>query len=284
MKLRCGQQVLDLSRPQIMGILNVTQDSFSDGGQFFQQNQLNIDLALKQAEAMVAEGAAIIDVGGESTRPGAQAVTEDEELERVVPVVEAIKANLDVIVSVDTSAPKVMAESATVGAGLINDVRALQRQGAIEAVASLNIPVCLMHMQGQPGSMQANPHYEDVVAEVFQFLKKRADVCIKAGVKADQILIDPGFGFGKTLEHNLSLLANLSEFGSLPYPLLVGLSRKSMLQHLLSRPVDQRLPGSVALALLAAQRGARIVRVHDVAATQDVLQIWAAIQDNGRHS
>lgn len=266
--------------PRVMGILNVTADSFSDGGRYFENGRLNIDLALQQAREMVEAGAAIIDVGGESTRPGAQAVSEQEELDRVVPVVEKICADLDVIVSVDTSSPVVMEAVASAGAGIINDVRALRRPGAVGKVASLKLPVCLMHMQGEPGSMQANPVYKDVVTEVKDFLLQRTQACVAAGIKPEQILIDPGFGFGKTLDHNLQLLRGLHAFAGLEQPVLVGLSRKSMIDKILRRPVDQRLPGSLALALIAAQAGARILRVHDVAATQDVLQIWAAFQDN----
>jgi dihydropteroate synthase len=264
-----------------MGILNVTADSFSDGGRYFENGQLSIDLAMRQARDMVKAGVSIIDVGGESTRPGAQAVSEQEELDRVVPVVERICAELEVIVSVDTSSPAVMEAAAKAGAGLINDVRALQRPGALEALVSLNLPVCLMHMQGEPGTMQRDPAYQNVVTEVKDFLLERAHACIHAGLAADKILIDPGFGFGKTLAHNLQLLRSLSVFTDLNFPVLVGLSRKSMIDKLLQRPIDQRLPGSLTLALLAVQAGARILRVHDVAATQDVLQIWMAIDDNG---
>ena len=265
-----------------MGILNVTQDSFSDGGRYFENGRLKLSLAVQQARKMVADGAAIIDVGGESTRPGAQPVSVTEELDRVVAVAAAIRAEFDVVVSVDTSTPEVMAAAAAVGAGLINDVRALQRSGAVDELVSLGIPVCLMHMRGEPGTMQQDPHYDNVVAEVSEFLYQRAQVCIAAGLSPQQIILDPGFGFGKNLGHNLELLRHLSALNDLGFPLLVGLSRKSILGQLLNRPVEQRLPGSLALALLAAQAGARIIRTHDVAATRDVLQIWAAIQDNQR--
>jgi len=279
-QLQCGKQSLDLSQPKIMGILNVTTDSFSDGGRYFENGQLNLDLALRQAEAMVAAGAAIIDVGGESTRPGAESVSEAEELDRVVPIIEKIKRTLDVIVSVDTSNPVVMEACAQVGAGLINDVRALQRPGAIDKVVSLGLPVCLMHMQGEPGTMQQNPVYNDVVYEVSEFLLARATACMAAGLSSKQIILDPGFGFGKTLDHNLKLLRQLGELCDTGFPVLAGLSRKSMLAKMLNRSVDQRLPGSLALAMLAVQQGAKILRVHDVAATQDVLQIWTAFQHN----
>jgi len=279
-QLQCGKQSLDLSQPKIMGILNVTTDSFSDGGRYFENGQLNLDLALRQAEAMVAAGAAIIDVGGESTRPGAESVSEAEELDRVVPIIEKIKRTLDVIVSVDTSNPVVMEACAQMGAGLINDVRALQRPGAIDKVISLGLPVCLMHMQGEPGTMQQNPVYNDVAYEVSEFLLARATACMAAGLSSKQIILDPGFGFGKTLDHNLKLLRQLGELCDTGFPVLAGLSRKSMLAKMLNRSVDQRLPGSLALAMLAVQQGAKILRVHDVAATQDVLQIWTAFQHN----
>lgn len=281
-KIQCGTKLLDLAQPKIMGILNVTTDSFSDGGRYFANGRLDLDLALQQARTMVAEGAAIVDVGGESTRPGAQPVTEAEELDRVVAVVERLALELDVIVSVDTSNAAVMKASVDAGAGLINDVRALKNPGTLTAAAALDRPVCLMHMQGEPGTMQRDPVYEDVVAEVKTYLLQRAQLCREHGIDPRQILIDPGFGFGKTLSHNLALLRSLPEFAATGFPVLVGLSRKSMIDKITKRPVDQRLPGSLTLALLAVQGGAKILRVHDVAATQDVLQIWAAFQDNSR--
>ena len=277
MLLSCGNKKLDLSRPVIMGILNTTRDSFSDGGNYFKDGKLDIDSALCRAEQMLAEGAAIIDVGGESTRPGADVVSLTEELDRVVPVVAAIKKHFDPIISVDTSSPVVMREAAAVGANMINDVRALQQPQAIETVAELRLPVCLMHMQGDPQTMQHNPHYDDVVVEVKNFLQQRAQACIDGGIAAGAIMIDPGFGFGKTLQHNIELLQQLSQLHTLGYPLLVGMSRKSMIDKWLHRPLDQRLPGSLALALLATQRGANIIRVHDVAATHDVLRIQQII-------
>lgn len=275
--LRCGQHVLDLSRPVVMGILNTTPDSFSDGGSYYKDHQLSLDLVIRRAEQMLREGAKIIDVGGESTRPGAPAVSEQEELDRVIPVVEAIVGKLGALVSVDTSTASVIRESANYGAGLINDVRALQREGALEATVAAGLPVCLMHMQGEPDSMQQNPRYNDVVEEVLGFLHARVSACLAAGIVRDQILLDPGFGFGKSLAHNLALLQRLPEFLETGFPVLVGMSRKTMIAQLLDRPVDQRLAGSLALAMLAAERGAAIIRVHDVAETVDVLNVLAAI-------
>lgn len=272
--LSCGARTLDLSAPVIMGVLNVTPDSFSDGGRF-----LHVDQALRHAEAMVAAGAGIIDVGGESTRPGAAPVSLEEELERVVPVVERIAANIDVVISVDTSSPEVMRASAAAGAGMINDIRALQRPGALEAARDTGLAVCLMHMQGEPGTMQQAPYYDDVVAEVLAFLQARMDVCVAAGIARELLVLDPGFGFGKNDAHNMALLAALPQFTTAG-PVLAGLSRKSMIGRLLGRPVEERLVGSVVLALLAAQRGARILRVHDVAETADALRLWSALQDS----
>lgn len=256
-----------------MGILNVTPDSFSDGGHF---NQL--DAALRHAEAMLIAGAELIDVGGESTRPGAAIVSEEEELDRVLPVVEAIAQRLDVIISVDTSTPAVMRESARVGAGLINDVRALQREGALTAAAATGLPVCLMHMQGDPAHMQQAPQYENMLEEVQQFLCDRRQACLAAGISAQNILFDPGFGFGKTLAHNLLLFKNLGLLQQLGQPLLVGVSRKSMIGQVLNKAPTERLAGSVALATLAAQQGAQIIRVHDVAETWDAVRMVAAVQ------
>lgn len=272
-RLPCGSRFLDLSRPHVMGILNVTPDSFSDGGRFSQ-----IDLALKHAAAMVAAGATLIDVGGESTRPGARAVSPVEELERVAPVVEAISRELDVIVSVDTSTPAVIRESARLGAGLINDVRSLQRDGALEAVAAINLPVCLMHMRGEPGNMQDNPVYDDIVVEVAGFLRERMAACAAAGIGAERVILDPGFGFAKTHEHNLSLFKHMPQLHALGRPLLVGVSRKSMIGRALGREVGERLNGSLALAALAVAKGAHILRVHDVAETVDVVRMIAAVE------
>jgi dihydropteroate synthase len=256
-----------------MGILNVTPDSFSDGGRF---NQL--DAALRHAEAMVAAGATLIDVGGESTRPGARVVSPVEELERVAPIVERIARELDVIISVDTSTPAVMRETARLGAGLINDVRSLRRDGALDAAAATGLPVCLMHMLGEPGNMQDNPHYDDLVGEVSGFLADRIAQCAAAGIAADKIILDPGFGFAKTLQHNLSLFKHMEALHALGRPLLVGVSRKSMIGQALNRPVGERLYGGLALAALAVTKGARILRVHDVAETVDVVRMIAAVE------
>ncbi len=276
-KLVCGQHLLDISRPVVMGILNATPDSFSDGGSYYSGKSLSLDLVVRRAEQMLGEGAQIVDVGGESTRPGAAVVSEQEELDRVIPIVEVLVNKLGALISVDTSTASVITESAKRGAGLINDVRALQREGALAAAAAVDLPVCLMHMQGQPNSMQQDPHYDDVVTEVSEFLLSRVAACCECGIPAERILLDPGFGFGKTLPHNLALLRRLSELSALGYPLLVGMSRKSMVGQLLDRPVNERLPGSLALALLAAERGAAIFRVHDVAATVDVLKVFSAV-------
>ncbi|WP_084592402.1 dihydropteroate synthase [Pseudohaliea rubra] len=264
-----------------MGILNVTPDSFSDGGQLYREGCADLDAILWRAEAMVSAGAALLDIGGESTRPGAAPVSEDEELARVVPVVEALAGRVDAMLSVDTSTAAVMHAAAAAGAHLINDVRALQRPGALAAAAASGLPVCLMHMQGTPETMQADPRYVDVVADVEAFLERRSAACLAAGIERDAILLDPGFGFGKSVAHNLSLLKALPRLGSLGFPLLVGLSRKSLIAKLLDRSVDQRLPASLALAVLAAERGARIIRVHDVAETADALAMVAALAEAG---
>lgn len=272
-RLPCGSRSLDLSRPQVMGILNVTPDSFSDGGRYDR-----LDAGLRHAEAMVRAGAALIDVGGESTRPGAPPVSEQEELERVCPVVEAIARELDVIISVDTSTAAVMRESARLGAGLLNDVRSLQRPGALEAAARSGLPVCLMHMRGEPGNMQDDPQYPDIHAEVHGFLVERIAACEAAGIARERILLDPGFGFAKTLEHNLRLFRQLERLHEFGLPLLVGVSRKSMIGKVLDKPVGERLYGSLALAALAVAKGAQIVRVHDVAETVDAVRMIAAVE------
>jgi dihydropteroate synthase len=265
---------LDLTRPRVMGILNVTPDSFSDGGAWTDPGR-----AVAHALEMAAAGAALIDVGGESTRPGARPVPLDEELRRVVPVVAAIAAATEVPVSVDTSRPEVMRAAADAGAQLINDVRALQRPGAVAAVAGHGLAACLMHMRGEPGTMQQAPEYPGgVVAAVAGFLAERLAACTAAGVPGERLLLDPGFGFGKTLADNLALLAGLADLARLGRPLLVGLSRKSMIGALLDAPVDRRLHGSVAAAVLAVSRGARLVRAHDVAATVEALTICAALE------
>ncbi len=273
-RLDCAGKLLDLSLPQVMGILNSTPDSFSDGGVFFTPAA-----AIKQARKMYQDGAAIIDVGGESTRPGARPVSLQEELDRVIPVIEALHAELPVIISIDTSKPEVMLEAVRSGAGMINDVYALRREGAVTAAVECKVPVCLMHMQGEPRIMQKQPHYDDVVGEVKAFLRQRIDACLGAGMGRDQLLIDPGFGFGKTLQHNLRLLNQLPEITALGFPVLVGVSRKSMLGVLLDqRPVQGRLYGGVAATTVALWQGASIVRVHDVAPTVDALKIATAVK------
>ena len=272
-RLPCGSRFLDLSRPQVMGILNVTPDSFSDGGRYGQR-----DAALRHAEAMLQVGATLIDVGGESTRPGARTVSPVEELERVAPVVEAIARELDVIISVDTSTPAVIRETARLGAGLINDVRSLQRDGALDAAADSGLPVCLMHMRGEPTSMQQNPQYPDVLVEVREFLLERLAACAAAGIAAERVILDPGFGFAKTLEHNLSLFKHMQALHDLGRPLLVGVSRKSMIGKVLGHEVGGRLYGSLGLAALAITKGAHILRVHDVAETVDVVRMLAAVE------
>lgn len=274
-----GTLSLDLSSPRIMGVLNTTPDSFSDGGSYYKSGRLSLDLALSRAREMLDEGADLIDVGGESTRPGASPVSEQEELDRVLPVVEALVSELGALVSVDTSSPRVMTEAARAGAGLINDVRALSREGALKAACDTGLPICLMHMQGQPRTMQERPDYRDPVREVQDFLLARVRACRQAGIAADKLILDPGFGFGKSLAHNLALLRHLNRLVELGYPVLVGLSRKSMLGKLLGREVPERLPGSLALAYAAAQRGAAIIRVHDVAATRDTLKVLAALKE-----
>ncbi|MBA6222820.1 dihydropteroate synthase [Colwellia sp. MB02u-18] len=257
-----------------MGILNVTPDSFSDGGKYTQ-----FDYALEQAEQMIADGAIIIDIGGESTRPGAKAVSESDELARVIPVLKAIKQRFNIVVSIDTSKASVMSAAIDAGADMINDVRALQNDGCLAAIANSNIPVCLMHMQGIPKNMQNSPSYDDVINDIIVFFQQRIDTCISAGIARERLILDPGFGFGKTLEQNFYLLANLSKFNQLGLPLLAGLSRKSMIGNLLNREVEQRLAGSLATAIIAAQQGAHIIRVHDVQETVDALKVLKAVTD-----
>jgi dihydropteroate synthase len=255
-----------------MGVLNITPDSFSDGGAFLARER-----AVARAIDMVAEGADVIDVGGESTRPGATPVSAAEELARVIPVIEALRAAVPVPISIDTSKPEVMRAAVAAGAGLINDVMALRQPQALAVAARLQVPVCLMHMQGEPRSMQDAPHYRDVVAEVCTFLQTRVDACVAAGIPRTRLVVDPGFGFGKTLEHNVTLLRRLTELDTLGVPILAGLSRKSMIGKALGLSVDERLHASVALALLAVQNGARIVRVHDVRATRDAIRMYEAV-------
>lgn len=272
-RLPCGNRVLDLKRTHVMGILNVTPDSFSDGGRF---NQL--DLALQRAAEMVEAGATLIDVGGESTRPGARLVTPTEELERVAPVVEAIARELDVVISVDTSTPAVMRESGRLGAGLINDVRSLQRDGAVDAAVDSGMAICLMHMRGEPSTMQDDPRYSDILVEVRDFLAERMAICEAAGISRERIVLDPGYGFAKTQVHNLVLFQRMEHLLELGCPLLVGVSRKSMIGRALGREVGERLYGSLALAALAVAKGARIIRVHDVAETVDVVRMIDAVE------
>jgi len=265
--------------PLIQGVLNVTPDSFFDGGQLYRSGRLDIDQVLHRVEQMHSEGVDIVDVGGESTRPGAASVSEQQELDRVIPVVAAIASRFDLPTSVDTSTAKVITESVAAGATMINDVRALRREGAIEAVVAADVPVCLMHMAGEPGDMQQNPEYSEVVDDVSQFLLQRVEVCERAGIRRERMLLDPGFGFGKNLQHNIDLFKGLSKIAELGFPLLVGVSRKSMIGAILDRGVEQRMVGSVALAMLAVQRGANILRVHDIAATRDALKMLAAVSE-----
>ncbi|MBV2129524.1 dihydropteroate synthase [Arsukibacterium indicum] len=267
------QRQLDLSRPVVMGILNITPDSFSDGGQ-----HNTVDAALYQAEQMLADGATVLDIGGESTRPGAAAVPLQQELDRVVPVIAAIRQRFDCVLSVDTSKAGVMSAAVQAGADMINDVQALQGEGALACAAELNVPVCIMHMQGEPRTMQQQPRYDDVVAEVIKFLQRRTMDCQFAGIGKSQIILDPGFGFGKTLSHNYQLLAALEQLVQLGYPVLAGMSRKSMVGQLLNVPLNQRLAGSVACATIAALQGARIIRVHDVKETVHALQVATAVR------
>ena len=271
-RLPCGDRELDLSHTHVMGILNITPDSFSDGGQY---NRM--DAALLRVEQMLAAGATLVDVGGESTRPGAALVSVQEEVDRVVPMVEAIKARFDTVVSIDTSTPEVMRGSAAVGGGLINDIRALLRPGAMQAAVDSGLAVCLMHMQGDPQTMQQAPVYDSVLAEVNSFLELRVQACLDAGIERNRLLLDPGFGFGKSLQHNIELFAAMPQVRPLDLPLLVGVSRKSMIGQALDRPVDQRLSGGLALATLAVAKGARIIRVHDVAETVDAVRMAEAV-------
>jgi len=271
--LDCAGRPLALDRPRVVGILNVTPDSFSDGGAY-----ADTDAAVAHGLAMAEQGADMLDVGGESTRPGAAEVPVEEELRRVIPVIGQLAARSSLPIAVDTSKPEVMRAAVAAGAGMINDVYALRREGAVDAAAELRVPVCLMHMQGEPRSMQDDPHYDDVVGEVHRFLTDRLFACELAGIDKRRVLVDPGFGFGKTLEHNLALLRALERFAELGAGVYVGLSRKSMIGTLTGRPAGApRAAGSAAAALVAVQRGARMVRVHDVAATVDALAVWRAI-------
>ncbi len=270
----CNGKSLDLTRPQVMGVLNVTPDSFSDGGVFIAP-----DKAVARALQMQAEGAALIDIGGESTRPGAAPVNLDEELRRVIPVIEALQSQLEVPISIDTRKPSVMRAAIEAGAGFINDINALRDPGGLEVAADLGVPVCLMHMQGEPRTMQSDPRYDNVVEEVAAFLQRRVTACEQMGIRREQLLLDPGFGFGKTVAHNLELLKRLGDLTRLGLPLVVGLSRKSMIGKLLGLETGERLAASIALAILAVERGARLVRSHDVAATWQALQMYVALQN-----
>ena len=279
--LKCGEKNLDLSKPAIMAVLNVTPDSFSDGGQLFTNQAIDKEKILRTVEYMVNNGADITDLGGESTRPGAAAVSIQQELDRVIPVLEWLSKRFDAIFSVDTSSAEVIIDADIAGAHIINDVRALRRNGALDAAVETGLPVCLMHMQNEPKSMQDSPKYKDVVSEVIHFLTQRKLKCIAAGIPEHQIILDPGFGFGKTLDHNLNLFAGLTQLAELNHPIVVGVSRKSMIGQILDADVNDRLIGSVTMALLAAQEihgagGSAILRVHDVKETKQALDIWQA--------
>lgn len=281
--MQFGSFSVDLRQPRVMGVLNVTPDSFSDGGQHAQ-----LETALTHARALLAQGADFIDVGGESTRPGAVEVSEQEELDRTIPVIERLAAEIAVPISIDTQKPAVMRAAVAAGASLINDVAALRAEGALAAAADLNVPVCLMHMQGAPRTMQQTPHYVDVVSEVADFLQARAAACVEAGIPHEHILLDPGFGFGKTLDHNVTLMQGLPQLTELGYPLLIGVSRKSMIGMLagsVEEPVavEQRLTGSVAAALFAVTQGAAILRVHDVAESVQALRVWQGLDQTLIH-
>tara|TARA_Y100001956_G_scaffold76794_1_gene86418 strand:- start:5514 stop:6344 length:831 start_codon:yes stop_codon:yes gene_type:complete len=275
MIITANNKTLDLSVPQVMGILNVTPDSFSDGGKFN-----SLDNALEQAQLMIDAGVSIIDIGGESTRPGAPYVALEEELNRVIPVIKAIREQYDVWISVDTSKAEVMRQAAKAGADIINDVRALQEPGALEVAADTGLPICLMHMQGQPRTMQANPHYNDLLKEVGEFLEERMAACEKAGISRDKLILDPGFGFGKTIEHNYHMLANLEQFHKFGLPILAGMSRKSMLFKLLDKAPAECVAASVSCATIAVMKGAQIIRVHDFEQTLDAVKIVSMVNAN----
>jgi dihydropteroate synthase len=275
---RCRERFIDLTRPVVMGILNVTPDSFSDGGRY-----ADLAAALERAERIAAEGAAIIDIGGESTRPGALPVEAHVELERVIPVIEAIAGKLDIAISIDTSKPAVMSAALAAGACIVNDIRALRAPGARLVAAQQRAGVCLMHMQGSPSTMQVRPHYTDVTAEVCAFLQAEIEACLAAGLPADAIVIDPGVGFGKTLEHSLTLLKELPRLSALGFPLLVGVSRKSLIGRIVGKDVQERLHGALGLAALAVRDGARIIRTHDVAATCDAVRCVSAVLQGYEH-
>lgn len=276
--IQCAGRELKLDSPVIMGILNITPDSFSDGGLYN-----NLEQALQRSEKMIADGALIIDVGGESTRPGAQPVTEAQELDRVIPVIEKLHQEIDVIISVDTNKAVVITEAAKAGAGLINDVMALRNDGALSAAHKTGLPVCLMHIQGEPRNMQKEPQYNDVITEVKDFLQQQAERCIAQGINKEQIIIDPGFGFGKTLAHNISLFKNIKTLKALGYPVLVGASRKTMIGQITGKKeVSHRMAGSLAFAVMAAASGSAIIRAHDVAETVDAVKVAMALQQEDK--
>jgi dihydropteroate synthase len=275
--LRCGRHSLDFHKPHVMGVINVTPDSFSDGGELVISGRVSLDKTLERAMGMVEAGAKVLDIGGESTRPGAAQVSAQEEIDRVIPVVELLNRECEAVISVDTSNPEIIRLAARAGAGLINDVRALEREGALGAAQSSGLPVCLMHMQGQPDTMQVAPHYKNVVKDITDYLGRRVLACVDAGIPREKLLIDPGFGFGKSLEHNLQLLANLEQLKQLGLPMLIGMSRKGMIGALTGKDEKGRMAGSVAAAVIAVMKGAWIIRAHDVTETVDALKICAAL-------
>ena len=274
--IQFADKQLDLADVQVMGILNVTPDSFSDGGKFAQ-----IDNAIAQVASMIKDGATIIDIGGESTRPGAKDVSLNDELDRVIPIIEAIKQRFNVVISLDTSKSEVMGAGIAAGVGLINDVRALQNDGCLAELANSNLPICLMHMQGMPRTMQANPQYKDVITDIIEFFEQRISACEQVGIAKERLILDPGYGFGKTLEQNYELLARQKELSVLGLPILAGISRKSMIGNLLQRDVSERLAGSLSAAVLATINGAKIIRVHDVKETVDALKVLNATLKHG---
>lgn len=277
MKLHCSSKTLDLSTPRVMGVINITPDSFSDGGRFFSQGKMNLDAILFAVDSMLKQGADIIDIGGESTRPGAEPVDANLQVDRILPAIQSIRNLFNTIISVDTSDASVMREAINAGAHLINDVRALNQHNALEIIAKSDVAVCLMHMRGTPETMQNYPRYDNTTEEVIAFLKNRVDDCLAAGINKDRLLIDPGFGFGKTLEHNLTLLRELENLNTLDVPILVGVSRKRMIGDILGKPVNERLYGGLALAALTISKGAKIIRTHDVKPTVDVLKVIGAV-------
>jgi len=284
MEIRLGSHILDLSSPIVMGVLNVTPDSFSDGGNLFFDDGISIDhdAVIRQVEIMQKAGAMIIDVGGESTRPGAEGVSEREEIDRVVPIIETISGRSDIAISIDTNKPTVMRAAVEAGASMINDVYALRQEGAMEVASNLDVAICLMHMQGEPCMMQDKPNYQDIPGDIIEFMSRRLEACRSNGISLDRIVIDPGFGFGKTHQHNLQLLAKLEQFQKFEVPILIGLSRKSTLGYLTGKDVDNRLSSGISAAVIAVQRGANIVRTHDVESTVDALKIVHAVMQTGK--